>query len=302
MNAALPLPLIVVAGPTASGKTRLAIDLALQWGGEIICADSRTVYRGMDIGTAKPTLAEQHMVRHWALDCAYPGERFTVADFQGIARTAIADIRSRGKIPFLVGGTGLYIDAVVLNFVFGPNVNIAERARLEKLTTDQLRMLHKKLHIPFPENDKNRRYLIRSIEKYNSHTSGELRPDAATHVFAIETDRALLRKRIEQRVEMMFAQNIVFETQQLTTLYGHESEALTGNIYPIVQRLMSGEITEATAKRECVTQDWRLAKRQLTWLRRHDFVCWLTPDEISDAVAALMKNTVTAEQYSGTIE
>ena len=109
-------PLIVIVGPTASGKTSLAIKLAKKFGGEIICADSRTVYRDMDIGTAKPTLVERQEVAHWGLDLVEPGQLFSAADFKEYATKRIAEIRDRGNIPFLVGGTGLYIDGVIFNF------------------------------------------------------------------------------------------------------------------------------------------------------------------------------------------
>ena len=113
------LPLVVIVGPTASGKTGLAIELAEKYNGEIICADSRTIYRGMDIGTAKPTLKERQGVVHWGLDLVEPGEAFSAADFKAYADDKIANIRSREKVPFLVGGTGLYIDAVIFNYQFG---------------------------------------------------------------------------------------------------------------------------------------------------------------------------------------
>ena len=111
-------PLVVIAGPTASGKTALAIRLAERYDGEIICADSRTIYKGMDIGTAKPSAEEQARVPHWGLDIVEPGERFTVADFKAYAERKIQEIRERDRIPFLVGGTGLYIDAVIFDFQF----------------------------------------------------------------------------------------------------------------------------------------------------------------------------------------
>ena len=113
------LPLIVIIGPTASGKTSLAIRLAKKYRGEIICADSRTVYRGMNIGTAKPSLEEQQGVSHWGLDLVDPGDSFSVSQFKDYARQKIKEIRSRGNIPFLVGGTGLYIDSVIFDFQFG---------------------------------------------------------------------------------------------------------------------------------------------------------------------------------------
>lgn len=282
-------PLIVITGPTASGKSSLALQLAEKWGGEIICADSRTVYKTMDVGTAKPTSIEQKLVRHWLLDVAEPGERFTVADFQRMALAAIADIHSRGKIPFLVGGTGLYIDAVVLNFVFGSDVDFQARSMLEKLSIEQLVSLHIKQRILLPENQKNKRYLIRSIEKNNSSTSRNLLPEPNTFVFAIQTEKAVLLERIRTRVDDMFAHNLVFETQQLLQRYGHHGEAMTGNVYRIVSRYIDGEIDERMAKQLCVIRDRQLAKRQITWLKRHGYVRWLTPKDAMDTIETILK-------------
>lgn len=281
-------PLIVITGPTASGKSALALDLAKKWGGEIICADSRTIYKGMDIGTAKPSKAEQKVVPHWLLDVAEPGDRFTVADFQKRAFEAINDIRSRNKIPFLVGGTGLYIDAVVLNFVFGPDADFERRSELEKFTVEQLIVLHQQQHIALPENVKNKRYLIRNIEKHNTLTSRNHQPDDSTHMFAIDVENDVLRDRIHTRSKMMFTSGIVSETQQLLSEYGSENEAMTGNIYKVVRQFIDGDISKDEAEHLCETRDWQLAKRQRTWLRRHDFVQWASLDDTKTAIESIL--------------
>lgn len=283
------IPLIVLTGQTACGKSALALKLAQRWGGEIICADSRTIYKGMDIGTAKPSKAERRLVRHWGLDLVEPGERFTAHDFQQMAYGAMADIRRRGKVPFLVGGTGLYVDAVVLNFVFGSDVDISRRAALEKLSIEQLITLCQKQHIVVPENFKNKRYLIRSVEKNNILTSGNTQPQADTYVFAIQLDKTVLQERIAARVDDMFTQNIVLETQQLLDEYGADSEAMTGNIYRIILQYLKGDIDEQTAKEMCATRDWQLAKRQLTWLRRHKYVQWVVPGEAEAAIETVLR-------------
>jgi tRNA dimethylallyltransferase len=282
-------PLIVITGPTASGKSSLALELAEKWGGEIICADSRTIYKGMDIGTAKPSAAEQKRVRHWALDVVEPGERFTVVDFQGIAFAAIEDIRRREKIPFLVGGTGLYIDAVVLNFVFGPNVDKNQRAMLETLSTDELVSLHMAQHMTLPDNDKNKRYLIRNIEKYNTTTSRNSMPEASTCVVAIQSENDVLKERIRNRIEGMFEQKVMLETQQLIEKYGPNSEAMTGNVYRIIMRVLAGELSKEAAVEQCMTRDWQLAKRQTTWLKRHDYVQWLKLEDARVMIESLIQ-------------
>jgi tRNA dimethylallyltransferase len=132
------LPLIVIVGPTASGKTSLAVQLAKKYDGEIICADSRTIYKGMDIGTAKPTLAERAVVLHWGLDLVEPGELFSAADFKRYADQKIEEIRNRGHVPFLVGGSGLYVDAVVFDYAFGVKADPSKRQMLEDWTVEEL--------------------------------------------------------------------------------------------------------------------------------------------------------------------
>ncbi|NCU30236.1 tRNA dimethylallyltransferase [Candidatus Saccharibacteria bacterium] len=289
-NSISSLPLIVITGPTASGKSSLAIRLAKKWGGEIICADSRTVYKDMNIGTAKPTKSDRKIVKHWLLDVVKPGSRFTVYDFKQLAQEAIKDIVSRDKIPFLVGGTGLYIDSVVLNFVFGPDADLDRREQLESLTVDQLITLHEKHHIGLPENYKNKRYLIRSIEKYNSNQSVNYSINPNTYVIAISTEKKELLDRISERADTIFGDKLLRETQQLKNRYGFENEAMTGNIYKIVDQLLSGDITLEEAKQLFVTKDWQLAKRQITWLRRHDWVQWKTLSEAEQYFDHILRN------------
>ena len=139
-------PLIVIVGPTASGKTALAVELAEQMVGEIICADSRTVYKGMDIGTAKPTAMERLRVPHWGLDLVDPSEKFTVSDFKKYANEKIAGIRSRKKIPFLVGGSGLYVNSVIFDYQFGLKSDESKRKSFEQLSLEQLHEYHPYYH------------------------------------------------------------------------------------------------------------------------------------------------------------
>lgn len=268
------LPLVVIAGPTASGKTALAIKLSKQFGGEIICADSRTVYRDMDIGTAKPTPEECKTVPHWGLDLIEPGERFTAADFKDYATIKVDEIRSRGNIPFLVGGTGLYLDSILFDFQFGPPVVPKERAALEQLSLEQLHGYCLKNNILLPENKYNKRYVIRAIEQKSISRKRRTEPIGKTIIVGIATDRQILRQRIYQRAEHLFDDGVVEEATLLGKKYGWECEAMTGNIYPLVHRYLKKELTENELKEKFTTSDWRLAKRQMTWLRRNPFINW----------------------------
>ena len=149
--------IIVIVGPTASGKTALAIDIAKRHNGEIICADSRTVYKGLDIGTAKPTPADQARVPHHGLDLVEPDESFSAADFKSYANQKIAEIRQRGRLPVLVGGTGLYVDSVVYDYQFGPPVDKKRRQELSTMTIEELHEYCHKHNVPLPENIYNKR-------------------------------------------------------------------------------------------------------------------------------------------------
>jgi len=283
-------PLVVIAGPTASGKTGLGIELAQRFEGEIISADSRAVYKGMDIGTAKPTLQEQEVVPHWGLDLVDPGERFTAADFKLYALKKIEEIRSRGHVPFLVGGTGLYIDAVIFDFQFGPPVDSQYRAGLEKMTIDELQQYCTNNNVVLPENNKNKRYLIRAIERKNISTKVRTTPIDNTIIVGIATDRNILRTKIETRSEHIFDNGVVQEATILGKRYGWDHESMTGNIYPLIHLYLKGESTLSEIKEKSTTLDWRLAKRQLTWLHRNPYIWWGSITEVREHVAQELAN------------
>lgn len=273
-------PLIVIVGPTASGKTSLSINLAKRHRGEIICADSRTIYKGMNIGTAKPTIHEQAIVPHWGLDLVEPGEYFSVADFKTYACQKIKEIRSRGNVPFLVGGTGLYIDAVLFDYKFGNLVDNNDRTKLQHMTLGQLYDHCNKYNISLPENYKNKRYVIRSIENRGVELGKCQQPLNNSVIVGISTEKTILRNRIEQRIEQLFNDDVVNEVEKIGNKYGWDSEALKSNIYPLVHSYLIGGMKLADVKLKSVTADWRLAKRQMTWLRRNKFIQWLS---LSDA-------------------
>ena len=272
------LPLVVIVGPTASGKSATAMHIAREWGGEIICADSRTIYKGMDIGTAKPTEADRAEIPHWGLDLVEPGETFTAADFKYFAQQKIAEIRARGHVPMLVGGTGLYVDGVVFDYEF---VNPAPelRSKLEEMNLDALLEYCKNNNISLPENQQNRRYVIRAIERQNITGKRLTEPTADTIIVGITTNRDELRARIVSRAEQLFETGMVEEAKILGEKYGWDSEAMTGNIYRLVKQYLDGEYDENELKERFVISDWQLAKRQLTWLKRNPFIVWKTLDD-----------------------
>lgn len=287
-------PLVVIVGPTASGKTGAAIKLAKKVGGEIICADSRTIYKYMDIGTAKPTSDERKEVLHWGLDLVEPGMRFTAADFKIYALAKIREIRERGNVPFLVGGTGLYVDAVLFDYQFVDVMNTELRATLEKLSTQELQLYCLKNSINLPTNNKNRRHLIQAIERNGSIPQRKSRPISNSIIVGIATERDVLMQRISERTEQLFENGVVEESIRLGKKYGWNGEAFKGNIYRIVRLYLLGELKEDQMKDKFTTLDRQLAKRQLTWFKRNSFITWLPLSEVDTYITERLANRAKA--------
>ncbi len=278
------LPLVVIVGPTASGKSALAINVAERFNGEIICADSRTIYREMNIGTAKPDLKDQGRVKHWGIDLVDPGQRYTAADFKAYASQKISDIRERGKLPILVGGTGLYVDGVIFDYQFGADRDEEERAKLESLSTDELQEHCIKNNIKLPENRQNRRHLVRAIEQKSINNKRRDTPQENTIVVGISTNKEELTQRIRERIEQMLSYGVVNEAIMLGKKYGWESEAMTGNIYRLIAELTNkGERPlDVSDVDKITTRDIQLAKKQMTWFRRNPYIRWGSIQQVEE--------------------
>lgn len=272
-------PLIVIIGPTASGKTALAIETAKQFDGEVICADSRTVYKEMDIGTAKPTLEEQEGIPHWGLDLAMPSERYSVGQFQTYAKEKIADIWRRQKLPILVGGTGLYIDSVIFDYRFPQPPDSAIREMLEGLSKQELYEYCINNNIELPENDKNKRHLIQATLRQGMWPKMNSMVDENIFVVGIATEKPLLERRIAERTEHMFTHGVVEEATKLGKKYGWEAEAMTSNVYRLIRLYLEGKTGLPEVKEKFTTRDRQLAKRQMTWFRRNPSIEWCSLTE-----------------------
>lgn len=236
-------PLVVIVGETASGKSALAMRVAEAFNGEIICADSRTIYRGMDIGTAKPTNADRAKIPHYLLDVVSPNERFTVVDFKRLASEAIEDIGRRGKLPILAGGTGLYVDAVIFDYTFSTPEEAAKR------------------------DPTNPRHLMRS----NPSARSQLRDN--TLLIGLVTERETLKERIQIRIDTMLEDGFLEEVKNLYKQYGNVT-ALQGTGYRAFREYIEGQISLEEAKAQFVANDLHLAKRQRTWFKRNKAIEW----------------------------
>jgi tRNA dimethylallyltransferase len=280
--------LIAVVGPTASGKTALGIALAQEFGGEIISADSRQIYRGMDIGTAKPTATERHAIPHHLIDIKDPDEDYTVADYQRDAITAINGVIARGNVPLLVGGTGLYVRAVLENLDIPKAVADPElRAQIEKDIADSgLETVFKRLVALDPEaayvvDPKNPRRVVRALEV--AITTGE--PFTAqrkkndplfnTLVLGLDPSAELLRERIDQRVDAMVRDGLVHETAALTEKYGKTAVAFDAIGYREIIAYLNGMSSLEDAIAAIKMNTWHYAKRQMTWFKKDRSTQWV---------------------------
>jgi tRNA dimethylallyltransferase len=308
--------LAVLCGPTAVGKTAVGVALASLLDAEIICADSRTVYRGLDIGTAKPDAAQRARVRHHLLDVAAPGERFTVAAFQRLARQAIADIRARGRLALLVGGTGLYIRAVVDDLAI-PNVAPDDRLRaaLEAEARRQgAASLHRRLASIDPASASrihphNVRRVIRALEvatvagqpisSLHLDGSGQAAveaPGSGVAVVGLTMERSALYRRIDERVDAQLAAGLVEETRALLARgVPASAPAMQSLGYKEIGGWLRGAYDYGEAVRRLKRNTRRYAKRQLTWFRRDPRIRWLDADADHRTLAAQAHAMMEAE-------
>ncbi len=295
-------PLVIVAGPTASGKSALGVELAKALSGEIISADSMQVYRGMDIGTAKIRPAEMQGVPHHLLDCVEPSEEWNVMEFTRRAREKVTEIASRGKLPIVVGGTGFYIHALAYGAEFGEEPESGIRSLLEQEGSETL---YQRLRALDPEgaeaiHPNNRKRVIRALEYFyqtgepisahNARLKAQESPYELVYL-VLNPDRALLYERIEARVDEMMAEGLVEEVRTLLAQGARrEWVSMQGLGYKEIAACLSGEcsLEDAVAAVKLGTRHY--AKRQLTWFRREADAVFLPVSDrtslLSEAMAA----------------
>lgn len=280
--------LIAVVGETASGKSHIAMELARKFNGEIINADSWQIYRGMDIGTAKPSAQEREEIPHHLFDIVDPDEDFNAAVYKRYAQATIKEVIERGKLPILVGGTGLYVDGVLFDYSFMPPGSKEVRSELNKSTIPELlKIIDRESYSLVGIDIRNKRRLIRLIENEGREPEKkELRAD--TLVIGVKISRTQLRKNIEKRVEAMFRRGLKKEVEELANRYGWDKEAMKGIGYRELRPYFEGSQSNQETKRKIIRSTLELAKRQRTWFKRNRHIYWVeTADEAIDIAKAL---------------
>lgn len=292
--------LLAVVGPTASGKTDLAIDLARRRNGELISADSRQVYRDCDIGTNKPDPDALRGIPIHLVDVVDPGQSFTVADFQRLALVAIAEVRARGKLPILQGGTGLYVRSLLDGWNLGDAPpDPAVRAQLEqRLETEGIEALEAELRrvdrIATERAQRNPRRLVRALEIYaaTGRPPSEARraspPPWTSIVIGLDIPLPELDRRIEARVDRMLAAGLLEEVQRIRQKYPAADLRRLGHGYPELASHLDGTICLPDARQDIIKQIRQYGRRQYTWFRADDRVRWIDPSGDPEAVARLL--------------
>lgn len=281
---------IVIGGPTASGKTALSIELAKKLNGEIISADSMQIYKDMDIGTAKPTHEEMQGIKHYMLDFLSPEERFSVADYKIKAKQAIKEILDKGKVPIVIGGTGLYIESLIYEIEFMQiDTDLTYRKELEKIVEEKgLEYLYEKaVEIDseamkkISKNDKKRILRVLELYKQTGKTKTQLDLESKKEaeydykLFAINMDREVLYDRINRRVDIMLKNGLVEEVKNICKKYKQFPTAMQGLGYKEVVEYLDGHATYEEMVEKIKAESRRYAKRQLTWFRKYEDLTWL---------------------------
>ena len=287
---------IVICGPTASGKTKLGIEVANKIGGEIISSDSMQIYKYMDVGTAKPTQEEMQGIQHYLLNFVEPNQRYSVAEFKKDAENAIEQILAKGKVPIIVGGTGLYVDSLIYGIEYqdiklDENYRAELEKRVEKEGLETLYIEAQKIDSQavekISENDKKR--ILRILEIY--HATGknkteqeiESRKNGVKYdykVFAINMDREKLYERINKRVDIMIEQGLIEEVENLLKKYNEFPTAMQGLGYKEVVEYLENKISKEEMIEKIKRETRRYAKRQLTWFRKNKQTIWIGPHDL----------------------
>ncbi|MCK9525683.1 MAG: tRNA (adenosine(37)-N6)-dimethylallyltransferase MiaA [Limnochordia bacterium] len=290
---------LVILGPTAVGKTTLSLEIASKLRGEILSADSMQVYRGMDIGTAKPSSAEQQRVPHHMLSIVDPDEPFSVADYVRLAERVLIGLRDAGKVPLVSGGTGLYIDALLKGFLFPDASADAEiRERLQAQADREPLSLYTRLEKVDPASAKklhpnDLRRIIRALEVYErtgeSISSLQRKMEESKRPYeplyiGLFRDRQELYARVDLRVETMIREGLITEVEGLLRAYPHQPTALQALGYKEIAYYLRNQMTLPEAIERLQRDTRRYAKRQLSWFKRNKDIHWFNCTDLSQEI------------------
>ena len=286
---------IVICGPTASGKTALSIELAKKINGEIVSCDSMQIYKDMNIGTAKPTPEEMQGIKHYLIGYVSPEERYSVSDYKSDAKKAIKEIIKKGKMPIVVGGTGLYLDSLIYEIEYQDiKLDEAYRQKLEQEVEEKgleelyekAKQIDAKAMEKISQNDKKR--ILRVLEIY--HATGKTKTEQEMEsrkkeveydykVYALNWDRQKLYDRINKRVDIMIEQGLIEEVKQILKKYYTFPTAMQGLGYKEVVEYLEGKVTIEEMIEKIKMETRRYAKRQLTWFRKNKQTIWLNAED-----------------------
>ncbi|NLC87572.1 MAG: tRNA (adenosine(37)-N6)-dimethylallyltransferase MiaA [Clostridiaceae bacterium] len=282
---------IVIGGPTASGKTALAIEIAKAINGEIISADSMQIYKEMNIGTAKPDETEKQGIKHYLMDFVNPNERYSVADYKKQAKKSIEEIIKKGKTPIIVGGTGLYIDSLIYEIEFLEiETDLEYRKKLEEIVEKEgltklyyeAKQIDEEAMRKISQNDRKR--ILRVLEIYHQTGKTKTQLDKMSRekeieydykMFAIEMDREILYDRINRRVDIMIDKGLIEEVNKIYQKYQEFPTAMQALGYKEVVEYLEKKITKEEMIEKIKRESRRYAKRQLTWFRKNKETIWL---------------------------
>lgn len=283
---------IVIVGPTASGKTALSIELAKKIDGEIISCDSMQIYKDMNIGSAKPTIEEMQGIKHYMIDIAEPTERFSVAEYKKRSEEAIEEILQKGKVPIIVGGTGLYANSLIYNIEYNEIMLDEEyRKNLMKIAETEvgLATLYEKARSIDPvamekisSNDKKRIIRVLEIKHSTGKNKTELELESRKNevkyeykVFAINMPREILYDRINKRVDIMIENGLIDEVENIIEKYKEFPTAMQAIGYKEIVMYLKGELTKQEAIEKIKQESRRYAKRQITWFKKIENIKWI---------------------------
>ncbi len=299
---------IVICGPTASGKTKLSIELAKKINGEIVSCDSMQIYKDMNIGTAKPTFEEMQGIKHYLIDFISPDKRYSVAEYKIDAEKAIEEILNKGKIPIVVGGTGLYIDTIIYGIEY-PKIEFDDKYRkeLEKREKkegliklyEEAKQIDEEAIKKISINDKKR--ILRILEIYHATgknkteqeiISREKGPKFDYKVFAINMDREKLYERINKRVDIMIDNGLIDEVKKLLNKYKEFPTAMQGLGYKEVKEYLENKISKEEMIEKIKQESRRYAKRQITWFKKNKQTIWINGlNKIEDNINLILNSS-----------